>query len=304
MKNQLIVYLTVLMSIVSLQAQVITSATFTDKKQTVFDIRVKYNAGCTLDQTQTTTVERNKWIGGSMLFGTTSSVGATASNVAVRNSEQLESGFNTASWSLTGDVLTITGITQGTIQGGTAWRLIFKVLPRDNPNHIVLVRQDGGGCANVHYYVSDKDNFRGYYVYYNATTKDNFTMSQQATESKVSDNSAYKFERMEGKILSRAVSGTVPLKVFYSEERKDYVTCAQATTISDVTTAGYKSVNAYGTDGIEGYIHISQVTGTVPLKLFYSDARKEHFTTSTTRGEQDALGAGYRFVRIEGYVYP
>jgi hypothetical protein len=39
------------------------------------------------------------------------------------------------------------------------------------------------------------------------------------------------------------------------------------------------------------------------LKLFYSDARQDNFTTATAQGERDALNARYRFVRIEGYVY-
>jgi hypothetical protein len=39
------------------------------------------------------------------------------------------------------------------------------------------------------------------------------------------------------------------------------------------------------------------------LKLFYSHTRQDNFTTATADGERDALNAGYRFVRFEGYVY-
>ena len=42
----------------------------------------------------------------------------------------------------------------------------------------------------------------------------------------------------------------------------------------------------------------------VPLKLFWSDARHDNFTTATAQGETDARNAGYRFVRIEGYLMP
>lgn len=42
----------------------------------------------------------------------------------------------------------------------------------------------------------------------------------------------------------------------------------------------------------------------VPLKLYYSAQRTDNFTTSTVRGGNDALKAGYRFAGIEGYVEP
>jgi hypothetical protein len=40
------------------------------------------------------------------------------------------------------------------------------------------------------------------------------------------------------------------------------------------------------------------------LKLYYSDARQDNFTTATKQGKSDAEAAGYRFVRKEGYVFP
>jgi hypothetical protein len=42
----------------------------------------------------------------------------------------------------------------------------------------------------------------------------------------------------------------------------------------------------------------------VPLKLFWSAARGDNFTTATAIGESHALAAGYVFVRNEGYIYP
>jgi hypothetical protein len=41
----------------------------------------------------------------------------------------------------------------------------------------------------------------------------------------------------------------------------------------------------------------------VPLKLYWSEARGDNLTTATQQGEADAKAAGYRFIRIEGYVY-
>jgi hypothetical protein len=40
----------------------------------------------------------------------------------------------------------------------------------------------------------------------------------------------------------------------------------------------------------------------VPLWLYYSDDRRDNFTTATDQGRRDAEAAGYRFVRFEGYI--
>jgi hypothetical protein len=42
--------------------------------------------------------------------------------------------------------------------------------------------------------------------------------------------------------------------------------------------------------------------GRAALKLYYSDARNDNFTTATAEGERDAKNSGYRFIRIEGYL--
>jgi hypothetical protein len=42
----------------------------------------------------------------------------------------------------------------------------------------------------------------------------------------------------------------------------------------------------------------------VPLDLYWSDSRQDNFTTATDQGRRDAVAAGYRFVRTEGYVWP
>lgn len=40
----------------------------------------------------------------------------------------------------------------------------------------------------------------------------------------------------------------------------------------------------------------------VPLRLYYSDDRRDNFTTATDQERRDAEAAGYRFVRFEGYI--
>ena len=40
-----------------------------------------------------------------------------------------------------------------------------------------------------------------------------------------------------------------------------------------------------------------------PLKLYYSEARGDNFTTATSAGERDARAAGYRYARTEGFLF-
>lgn len=47
----------------------------------------------------------------------------------------------------------------------------------------------------------------------------------------------------------------------------------------------------------------SQQPGTSALKLYWSDKRKENFSTATAIGQQSAVDAGYRFVGIDGYIF-
>ena len=64
------------------------------------------------------------------------------------------------------------------------------------------------------------------------------------------------------------------------------------------TDKGYKFIR------IEGYLYPTQQPGTVPLKLYFSDATLDNFTTATEEGERVARDNGYRFVRVEGYLFP
>jgi hypothetical protein len=92
--------------------------------------------------------------------------------------------------------------------------------------------------------------------------------------------------------------GTVPLLLYWSEQRGDNFTTATAAGQNDAQAAGYAFVR------VDGYVYASQVPGTVPLLLYWSAQRGDNFTTATAAGQADAQAAGYAFVRVEGYVYP
>jgi hypothetical protein len=51
-----------------------------------------------------------------------------------------------------------------------------------------------------------------------------------------------------------------------------------------------------------GIIEVKIFLALVPLRLYYSDDRRDNFTTATDQGRRDAEAAGYKFVRVEGYI--
>jgi hypothetical protein len=62
--------------------------------------------------------------------------------------------------------------------------------------------------------------------------------------------------------------------------------------------AGYTQIR------VECRVFATQVEGTVALHTFWSDSRQDNVNTATQAGDLDAINAGYRLVRTEGYVYP
>ena len=55
---------------------------------------------------------------------------------------------------------------------------------------------------------------------------------------------------------------------------------------------------------IEGYVYPAHQPGTVPLSLFWHSGTGDNMSTASTSGQNAAIGAGYAFVRTEGWVFP
>jgi hypothetical protein len=47
----------------------------------------------------------------------------------------------------------------------------------------------------------------------------------------------------------------------------------------------------------------AEASRTKGLKLYWSPDREDNFTTATRQGKDDAIAAGYQFIRIEGYCF-
>jgi hypothetical protein len=90
--------------------------------------------------------------------------------------------------------------------------------------------------------------------------------------------------------------GLKQLASAWNASRTDYSTVA-AVDRPTMDSNGYKWLYS------EGWIFDRQAPQTVPLQLYWNASRNDYFTTATADGINSAIGAGYTFVRTEGYVY-
>ena len=138
--------------------------------------------------------------------------------------------------------------------------------------------------------------------YYSDSRTDNLSTSNPNFKSG-SLSANYRLVRTDGYILDEASNlegKAVPLYLYYSDVRKDHFTTATPEGIRDAEGAGYRKV------GVEGYV-LKSVSPKYehlysPLWLYYHGTRMDNFTIATPNGARAAKRAGYRAVRIEGYI--
>jgi hypothetical protein len=263
-----------------------TAADFQMTSFQVLHVTVTYTANCTnppLSQHATLrTQQRNRWIGGRMDFDANTASFFDSDGRAV---------FQAKKFTVANNKLTVNGL-----------EYQIQARPRTEYHSLVITE----GCMQTQLIIAKRPgrkDIKGLRLYYHNNLRDNFTMVTSGSEDRAMAAN-YTYVRVEGRILNREEgSSTAPLFLYHSAERNDYVLCAHETTIKDVKAANYQWIRPVFI-GDDGFVYKTQVAGTVPLKLFYHDGRADHMTTATADGEADALGAGYRFVRIEGYVFP
>jgi hypothetical protein len=100
--------------------------------------------------------------------------------------------------------------------------------------------------------------------------------------------------RIEGYIPEAGTAGAVPLNDFWNSEMDDNLA-----TSSTSMPAGYSK--AIFQDGV---VFGSQQTGTVPLAIYWSEARKDFLTVASADGVAYAEANGYVLKNAtSGYVY-
>lgn len=145
-------------------------------------------------------------------------------------------------------------------------------------------------------------NYKPLEHYWSEARKDNFSTAS-IKGKKAAKTAKYRFVRQDGFVLNKALNNegkAVPLYLYYSKARQDYLTVATSAGIRSANAAGYTKV------GIEGYV-LQTVNSAYknlyqPLWLYYNDSRKDNFTIASSVGIKTAEAGGYRKVRIEGYV--
>lgn len=93
---------------------------------------------------------------------------------------------------------------------------------------------------------------------------------------------------------------TIPLQLYWSDERQDNITVASSESINGATSANYRFVRT------EGHVLQNPQSGTLPLMLYYEGyAFFDNFTVATSEGVTQAIAAGYWRVRdsVEGYIF-
>lgn len=111
---------------------------------------------------------------------------------------------------------------------------------------------------------------------------------------------SYKWTFAEGWIFNQQVPGTVPLELYYHDATQDHFSTATTDGQQSAIAAGYRLVRT------EGYVFSSAgVAGLVPLMTYYSpaaDGFADNMLVTPGPSEQRAKQAGYRLIRIEGYI--
>ena len=93
------------------------------------------------------------------------------------------------------------------------------------------------------------------------------------------------------------------LKLFWNSKRTDNFTTPTKQGERAALAGGYRFARVEGYVLTEKYAKTLHPSLVKPLKLYWSKDRTDNFTTATKQGERAALAGGYRFARVEGYVY-
>lgn len=133
------------------------------------------------------------------------------------------------------------------------------------------------------------------YLYnaYSSSRRDNALVTDGTAA--VLKGGGYRGRRKEGILFARPQPGCVALRLYYrGDRRRDFL--ATVRTPRD---------RRYKLRAVLGYVLKRKTRAEhVPLKIFWSFARGDYFTTATKQGEQSAKAAGYTYSGTLGYVLP
>jgi hypothetical protein len=130
-------------------------------------------------------------------------------------------------------------------------------------------------------------------LWWNGPRQDNFT-SRSAAGDKAAKAAKYGLVRTEARTLIFHAGGSHSLDLYWNPTTTDNLS----------TTPFFKAPAGYTRVRNQGYVYASPKSYTVPLKLYWSAARKDYMTTATAKGEGAAKAAGYTLVKVIGHAIP
>jgi len=136
-------------------------------------------------------------------------------------------------------------------------------------------------------------------LYWHSGRGDNFLTATQQGEADA-QAAGYSYVRNEGYVFPSQVAGSVPLQQYWHAGRGDNFLLTTQYARNQASVAGYQFVRN------EAWVTPPDHHGPPPkpLKLYWHSGRGDNFSTpSFGPGEADAISAGYRFVRDEGWVF-
>lgn len=133
--------------------------------------------------------------------------------------------------------------------------------------------------------------------FWNGERGDNMTVATPESEGVAQTWGYTPTGRIEGYVFPTQQPGTVPLILYFNQDRGDFFTTA-----SDIGIGSAKLAD-YAIQRVEGYVYPTQQPGTVPLILFWLEAAQDNYTAGSPEGQTAARNSGYAEVRVEGYVF-
>ncbi len=130
-------------------------------------------------------------------------------------------------------------------------------------------------------------------LYWSGSRQDNFTPRSPAGET-AAKAAKYGHVRTEARTLVFHAGGSHSLNLYWNGANNDNLS----------TTPFFKAPAGYNLVRKQGYVYASPKSFTKPLKLYWSAARKDYFTTGTAQGEAAAKAAGYKLVKVLGHAVP
>ncbi|HMV13232.1 MAG TPA: patatin-like phospholipase family protein [Nitrosomonas sp.] len=167
-------------------------------------------------------------------------------------------------------------------------------LSSDSSGLLRIINKDNPGSQEI-FVVETMSELK---LFWSDQRADNFSTATPLGELQAIQ-AGYAFVRTQGLVYMNSMPGCNPLFLFWNNQNGDNLITATKEGEKEANDNGYVKVR------IEGWIKSKPEPGTIPLRMYWKGAeRKDSFTTTSIKEEQDAANAGYEFVRDEGYIIP